>query len=107
MRGDGGPVRAPGGIRVGNGFQQATRVWVPRSREERFGRGQLYNLPLVHYGNPVADVTYESEVVGYKEVSQAETLLQVQHQIDDLRANGQIERRHRLIRNDQSRGQSE
>jgi len=39
--------------------------------------------------------------VGDEEVRQAELVLQVLHQVDDLRLDRDVERRHRLVRDDE------
>ena len=49
----------------------------------------------------VADVADHRQVVRDEEVGEAELLLQVGQQVDDLRLDGHVERRHRLVADDQ------
>ena len=61
------------------------------------GRRDLDDLAEVHHGDPVGDVADDREVVGDEEIRQAEPLLQLLEQVDDLRLDRDVERRHRLV----------
>ena len=51
----------------------------------------------------MADVLDDRDVVGDEQVGEAELLLQVAQQVDDLRLHRHVERRHRLVADDQAR----
>ena len=55
----------------------------------------------------MADVLDHREVVRDEQVRELNSLLQVHQQIDDLRLHRHVERRHRLVADDQSRPQRE
>ena len=67
----------------------------------------LDDLAQVHHGDAVADVAHDRQVVGDEQVRQAELALQVLEQVDDLRLDRHVERRHRLVADDQLRVQAE
>ena len=48
-------------------------------------------------------MAHDREVVGDEEVGQAELLLQLLQQVDDLRLDRHVERRHRLVADDEVR----
>lgn len=45
----------------------------------------FHNIPQIHHRNAVAQVMDNTQVVGNKDVGQAMLLLQLLHQIQDLR----------------------
>src|SRR5215469_13989140 len=61
----------------------------------------LNDRAKIHHRHAIADVLDDGKVVGNENISQTELLLQVFQQIDDLRLNGDIERRYRFVTNDQ------
>ena len=65
--------------------------------------GQLHDLAQVHDRHTVADVLDDPQVVRDEEVGQAELLLQVLQQVDDLRLDRDVERGHRLVGDDEAR----
>src|SRR6516162_459753 len=73
---------------------QRRAIEVARSRH-------LYDRAEIHHGHAGADVLDDGKVVGNENISQTERLLQVFQQIDDLRLNGDVERRYWLVTNDQ------
>src|SRR5581483_11505311 len=97
---------APGpGARVGLGDRREQRrgVGVERLGEKLARLGQLDDLPHVHDRDAVADVLDHAQVVGDEEVGQAESLLQLEHQVQDLRLHRDVQRRDRLVGDDQPR----
>ena len=74
-----------------------------RLREERARVGELDDLAEIHHRDAVADVLDHREVVGDEQVGEAEFLLQVHQQVDHLRLHRDVERRHRLVADDQLR----
>src|SRR5262249_36477966 len=65
--------------------------------------GDLDDLAEIHHRDAGADVLDDREVVGDKDVGQAELLLQLLQQIDDLRLDGHVERGYRLSAKDKRR----
>ena len=62
---------------------------------------QLHQLAQVHHRDAIADVADDGEVVGDEEVGEAELLLQVFQQVDDLRLNRDVKRGDRLVGDDE------
>ncbi len=67
----------------------------------------LDELPEVHHADTVADVLHDGQVVGDEQVCQTELPPQVEQQVQDLRLDRHVERRHRLVADDEIRGQRE
>ena len=70
-------------------------------------RCRLDDAAEVHHGHPVGDVLDDAEVVGDDEVGEVELALQPLEQVDDLRLDGDVERRHGLVADDESRLEGE
>ena len=66
-------------------------------------RRQLHDLAEVHHRDPIGDVPDDGEVVRDEEVREVELALQCLEQIDDLRLDRDVERRHRLVADDEVR----
>jgi hypothetical protein len=95
----------------------APRAWIGerRCREQRLGIGmkgrpeecvllrELDDLSEIHDGDPVADVLDHREIMRNEEVGELQLLLQVPQQIDDLRLDGDVERRDGLVEHDEAR----
>ena len=101
-------------------FEQAAvaarfRVRPRRRFEERFGIGMLgrpvqilrrrdfHHLAEIEHDDPIAQVFDDVEIVRDEQHGQPEALAQVGEQIDDLRLNGDVERGHRLVGDDELR----
>ena len=63
----------------------------------------LDDLAEIHDRDAVGDVANDREVVRDEDVRQPEVALQRLEQVDDLRADRDVERRDRLVENDQLR----
>ncbi len=70
---------------------------------ETFRRGLLYDGAQIHDGNPLAEMLHQGQVVRNEQIGQAELLLQILEQIDDLGLNGEVECRNGLVGDDQLR----
>ena len=68
-----------------------------RAREQRFAVGLLDDHAEIHHRHLIAHMADDAEVVRDEEIGQPERLLQALHQVEDLRLDGHIERRDRLI----------
>src|SRR3972149_5122218 len=62
--------------------------------------GDLDHLAQVHHHYPIADMTHYGEVVRDKKIGEAEPLLQLFQEIEDLGLDGNIQCRDGLITND-------
>ena len=91
------------GRRVGDGHgrEQGLRVRVHRSLVELRVLRELDDAAEVHDGDPVADVAHHGEVVGDEQVGEAELPLQLLQEVDDLRADGDVEGADGLVADDE------
>ena len=91
--------------RIGNRNrrEQRLRVRVERILVERVAVGELDDLADVHHGDPGRDVPHDREVVRDEEIGELELRLQVFEQVDDLGLNRDVERRDRLVADDELR----
>ena len=71
------------------------------------GRTLLDDPAEVHDRDAVAHVAHEREVVGDEEVGEAELVLEVAEQVDDVGLDRHVEAAHRLVEHEQLRGQRE
>ena len=93
------------------------RDWYSREqrlciRVERFGiqlitGSKFHDHTQIHHRNTIADMPNHGKIVGDKEISQVELLLQLLQQIYHLRLDRNIQRRNRLITNNEGRLQSQ
>jgi hypothetical protein len=74
-----------------------------RRVEQRCGRAGLDDLAEVHDGDVVGDMLHHGKVVGDEDVGEAEPLLEVAQQVENLRADRNVERRDRFVAYDQLR----
>ena len=91
------------GLQPRNRRQQRLRVRMRRRREERLGRRHFDEPAAIHHGHAIADLAHQPQIVRDEEIGQAEALLQIEQQIDDLRLHRHVERRHRLVAHDERR----
>ena len=93
--------------RVGHrhGRQQRLGVRVRRAGVDLVLRPQLGHPAEVHDADPVRDVPHDGQVVGDEDVRQAELVLQLLHQVDDLGLHRDVERRDRLVADEHLRVQ--
>ena len=71
--------------------------------EQRLGIGGLDNDAEIHHGDAVGDVFYDGKIVRDENVGEPEPVLQIAQQVQDLRADRHIQRRHRLVADDEFR----
>src|SRR5579884_768757 len=84
-------------IRRRNGGHQGLRVRMQGVPVQILAIGNLDDAPQVHHCHAVADVAYDAEIVGDEEIRELEFLLQLFHEVEDLRLDGHVERRHRFV----------
>ena len=77
--------------------QQALRVRLARIAVDVVGIRDLDDLALVHHHHLVGDVLHDGQVVRDEDVGEPELGLQVLQQVQHLRLHGHVERRHRLV----------
>src|SRR3981081_33281 len=75
----------------GGGVEQLLRI-----------RG-LDDAAEVHHGDAVGDVFYHRKVVADEDVGEPKPGLQIAQQVQDLRTNRDVQRRYRLVANDELR----
>ena len=73
-----------------------------RVAEQHFARRELDDAAAAHHRDPVGDVVDHRQIVRDEQIGEAELLLQVLQQIEDLRLHRNVERRDRLVADDRS-----
>ena len=82
--------------------EQAPRVRVQRMLEELVDRSLLGHPGRVHHDDLVGDLGDDAEVVGDHDDRGAVVVLELVHQLEDLRLRRDVERRRRLVGDQQS-----
>ena len=59
----------------------------------------FHDLPFVHNGDSIGNMPDDGQIVRDEDIRKSELLLQVLHQVYDLRLNRYIQRGYRLIQN--------
>ena len=70
-------------------------------------RRNLDDLAEIHHGDAVGDVAHDAEIVGGEQHRDAELLTDIGEQFQDLRADRDVERGDRLVRDDHPRPKRE
>ena len=84
-----------------DGAQERLRVGVLGVGEQLVRGRQLHALPEVHHHDLVGDVLHHAHVVGDEHVGQAQFLLQVHEQVQDLGLDGHVQGGDRLVADDE------
>ena len=79
------------------GIDQALRVGMARRGEDRSGRLRLDDAAGIHHGDPPAHVGDQPEIVADHQDGGALGGAQLGHQVDDLGLHRDVERRGRLV----------
>src|SRR6516225_3035368 len=98
------------------------RLWTRRRRvglwfggEQRLGVGMLWraehlldwalldNLAAIHDTDPVRDAAHDAEIMGDEQEAHAKPAPDLREQCEDLRLNGDVQRRGRLVRDEEIR----
>ena len=92
-------LRADAARRIGDrrGGEQRLRIGMHDLPRQITRLRELDDLAEIHHRDAVGDAAHEREVVGDEHVGQAELALQPAQQVDDLRLDRYVERRHRLV----------
>ena len=97
-----GGAPSPVVVDARHGREQRTPCTGCRGRlVERLGLGQLDDAAEVHDRDAVGDLADDREVVRDEDVGQVELALQALEQVEDLRLDRDVERRDRLVADDQ------
>ena len=83
------------------GGQQLAGIGMLGGVEDAGGGALLDDLALGHDADPVRHLADDAEVMGDQQHRHAETLLQVLQQLEDLRLDRDVQRRGRLVRDQQ------
>ena len=89
-----------GNLGHGDGLEQPQRVRVDGPGVHRAGGADLDQLAQVHHPDGVRHVADDGEVVGDHDQGETPLVLEVLHQIEDLRLDRHVEGRHRLVGHD-------
>jgi hypothetical protein len=95
--------------RVGlrHGGQKRLRVGMQRLGKQAIGWRGLDDPADIHHSHAVADVADHAQVMRDEQIGEAERFLQVAEQVEDLRLNRHVERRHRLVADHEFRADRE
>ena len=85
--------------------EEGPGVGVLRRLEDLLGRAALHDPAEVHHGDPVGDVPRQAHVVGDHDDPEPERLAKAQQQRQDLAADRGVQRRDRLVGDQQPRPQ--
>ena len=83
------------------GGEQPLRVGMARALEHLGDRTLLDDLALRHDADPVGDLAHDAEVVGDEQHRHAEARFHFGEELQDLRLHGDVERRRRLVGDEQ------
>src|SRR5262245_42153528 len=95
------------GLWHGNRRKQGLRIGMLWTGKERTLVGQLDDAAQVHDGDTVGNMLHDRQILGNKDVGQAEIPLQIGTQIDALRLYGDDQGRYWLVAHDHIRFQSQ
>src|SRR5690606_19806238 len=90
----------PAALEVGDRLEQHPRVRVTRVAKEFGFRRDLADAAKIHDADPIRNMIDDRKVVADKKIGEAKLILQLRHQVEDLRLHGNIEGRGRLIANE-------
>jgi hypothetical protein len=91
-------------VEPGDRAEQPQRVWHARSREDLVHGAGLHRSARVHDNDPIGGAGDEAEVVGDQHDACAGHLTGGFEHLEHLRLDRDVERRGRLVGNDQVRG---
>ena len=76
---------------------------MPRRLKQGVGRGLFHDPAQIHHGHPVAHMPDDPEIVGNQDQGQPQIATQIGQQVHHLRLHRHVQRRDRLVPDDQSR----
>ena len=90
-----------------NGFEKQACVGMARAPQNLAGGTDLDDGTEVHDGHAMAQVSHRADVVRDEQVGQAALRLEIRHEVQDLSPHRDVERRDRLVRDDDLRRHGE
>jgi len=84
-------------MRDRNSLQQQPRVWVQRAAQHVLRRADLGDRAEIHHGDAVAQIRDGADIVRNEQVGELPLRLQIGQQVQHLRPHRHVERRYRLI----------
>src|SRR5580700_4753674 len=90
-------------VRDRHGRDEIARIGMERRGEEILRRRDLRDLAEVEHHHAIRNMAHHREIMGDEEVGEAKLFLQAQHEVEDLRLDVDVERRDRLVRDDEAR----
>ena len=84
-------------LALGLGRQQVARIGMRRRLEHVLDRAVLHDLALLHDADAVSDLAHDTEVMGNEQHGHAHPGLNLLQQFEDLRLHRDVERRRRLV----------
>src|SRR5438445_8023864 len=94
------PAAASADLRDRHRGEKRLRIGMHGTLIELLGRGELDKLSEIHDGDPIGDVTDDTQVVCDEDVRQAKAFLQLIEQIQDLGLDRNVERGDGLVGDD-------
>src|SRR5690349_20929499 len=89
--------------RMRRGGDQFARVLGLRRLEHLRCAALLDDASTLHDDDAIADEPHDMQIVADEEIAHAELRLQIREQIENDRLHGDVERRRRLVKNDEIR----
>ena len=83
--------------------KQCLGVWMQRIFEQKISRCFFYHSAHIHNRNIIREIFYYGQIMGNEDIGQAQILLQLLEQVQNLRLNGNIQSGYRLITDDKFR----
>ena len=94
-------------MRRRHGGNQSARIGMLRGRVDRVLFGNFHNFAKIHHRDTVRDMPHHRKIMSDEQIGQPHIALQILQQIDDLRLDGNIKRRDRLITHNKARAQDQ
>ena len=91
------PVARLVGMRGWDRRQQRLRIGMCRRCEQTIRSCDLDNAAEIHDRNAIGDVAHDREIVRNEQIGELQLPLEILQQVDDLRLNRDVERRHRFV----------
>ena len=105
IAGDRGRLGTVVGVGRRHRGQQRAGVGMRRLVPDVIDRAEFDDLAEIHHQHAVRNVADDVEVMADEQIGQAEFALQIDQQVQHLRLDRLVERRHRLVENDETRRQ--
>ncbi len=93
---------AMAGIGLKNGGEQRLGIRMAGATMDVISSRELHDSSEIHDGYAIGDMLHHGEVVRDEKVAQAHLALEVQHQVEHLALDGDVERGDRFITHDQT-----